>query len=61
MICVYTEERNADLAQYSNAKCTQDRIQFVPSLNLHRLQLLSLLTSIDLEYEFYTHCKWMHK
>lgn len=27
---------------------------FVPSINLHQLQL-SLLTLIDLEYEFYTH------
>lgn len=29
-------------------------MRFVPSINLHQLQL-SLLTSIDLEYESYTH------
>lgn len=29
-------------------------MSFVPSINLHQLQL-SLLTLIDLEYEFYTH------
>jgi len=34
-------------------------MRFVPSINLHQLQL-PLLTSIDLEYESYTHYKRMH-
>jgi len=33
---------------------TTPDVQFVPFLNVYRLQLLSLLTSIDLEYESHT-------
>jgi len=39
---------------------TKPDVQFVPFLNLYRLQLLSLLTSIDLEYESYTHSLQMN-
>lgn len=38
---------------------TWPNTRFVPSINLHQLQL-SLLTSIDLEYESYTHSLQMN-